>query len=92
MKRPPAKNRKGATADVANAGIVLEPDVFRPLAVAIADELEARALALAPALARIAGADIVHSPEHPETVLRRAIDEGDIVRGLLVERMKRGKG
>lgn len=63
---------------------------IRAIAEAVADAMEAKLAAIGPALARLAAANTLQSVERPETIFKRALDEGDIVRGLIVKRNTRG--
>ena len=65
-KLPPTNSSK-AVVEI-SAGSV------RAIAEAVADKL----VEVGPKLARLAAADTVHTVQKPETVLRRAIDEGEI--------------
>lgn len=46
-------------------------------------EIRAALADLGPILARLAAADTVHTTEFPETVFRRAVDEGRIARSII---------
>jgi hypothetical protein len=46
-------------------------------------EIRAALAEFGPILARIAAADTIHTTERPETVLKRAVDEGHIARRLM---------
>lgn len=46
-------------------------------------EIRAALAEFGPILARIAAADTIHTTERPETVLKRAVDEGRIARRLM---------
>lgn len=50
---------------------------------AIRAEIRAALAEFGPILARIAAADTIHTTERPETVLKRAVDEGRIARRLM---------
>ena len=48
-------------------------------------EIRAALAEFGPILARLAAADTIHTTEFPETVLRRAVDEGRLARRLMDE-------
>jgi hypothetical protein len=50
---------------------------------AIRAEIRAALAEFGPILARIAAADTIHTTERPETVLKRAVDEGRLARRLM---------
>lgn len=68
------KKTKPAPANGSEAVVELSAGSVRAIAEAVADKL----VEVGPKLARLAAADTVHTVQKPETVLRRAIDEGEI--------------
>lgn len=66
--------------------------IIRDFAEAVAEAFGRKLLEIGPTLARLAQADTLHSTEQPQTVFRRAIAEGDAVRGLLAEKAARTEG
>lgn len=83
MVTSPKKARNAPT----NVGKAAECEVVelsarsvRAIAEAIAEKL----LDIGPKLARLAAADTIHTIENPNTVLKRAIDEGVSARTLLL--------
>lgn len=77
MAKATAKSKATPTAEVSLAPASV---------VAIADEIEKRLVAVGPTLARLAAADTIHSVERGETVIRHALDEGDVAARLMAER------
>lgn len=77
-KAKPATTNGGVS--VKGEAVELSASSVRAIAEAVAGKL----LEIGPTLARLAAADTVHSVERPETILRRAIDEGDSARALLL--------
>jgi hypothetical protein len=72
MAASPKKAKSKPTSG--GESVELSPGSVRAIAEAVADKL----VEVGPKLARLAAADTVHTVEKPETVLRRAIDEGEI--------------
>ena len=73
MAAAPKKSKLAPTND-GEAVVELSAGSVRAIAEAVADKL----VEVGPKLARLAAADTVHTVQKPETVLRRAIDEGEI--------------
>ena len=72
-KKAKSKPTSGGESVELSAGSV------RAIAEAVAEKL----VEIGPKLARLAAADTIHSVERPETLFRRAIEEGASVSALL---------
>ena len=79
-----AQERAGAR------GVILDPSSVAALSGAIVEGIRAALIDIGPTLARIAASDTLHSLEKPATILRRAIDEGNLARALFDESKARG--
>lgn len=73
------KKPKPAPTKSSETVVELSPGSVRAIAEAVADKL----VEVGPKLARLAAADTIHTVEKPETVLRRAIDEGDVASEMM---------
>lgn len=76
-KVKPATTNEGASRP---GGVV---EISERSARAIADAVAEKLLDIGPKLARLAAADTIHSVERPETLFRRAIEEGASASALL---------
>ena len=76
-----AASPKKAKPATSNGGesVELSAGSVRAIAEAVAEKL----VEIGPKLARLAAADTIHSIERPETLFRRAIEEGASVSALL---------
>lgn len=81
-----AQERAGAR------GVILDPSSVAALSGAIVEGIRAALIDIGPTLARIAASDTLHSLEKPATILRRAIDEGNLARALFDESKAKGGG
>ena len=77
-KKAKSKPTSGGEA-VKGESVELSARSVRAIAEAIAEKL----LEIGPKLARLAAADTIHSVERPETLFRRAIEEGASASALL---------
>lgn len=77
-KKAKSKQMSGGEA-VKGESVELSARSVRAIAEAIAEKL----LEIGPKLARLAAADTIHSVERPETLFRRAIEEGASASALL---------
>lgn len=81
-----AQKRAGAR------GVILDPSSVAALSGAIVEGIRAALIDIGPTLARMAASDTLHSLEKPATILRRAIDEGNLARALFDESKAKGGG
>lgn len=81
-KAKPAKSNGGEAVEggaVEGGAVELSAGSVRAIAEAVAEKL----VEIGPKLARLAAADTIHSIERPETLFRRAIEEGARASALL---------
>ena len=76
-KKAKSKPTSGGESVELSAGSV------RAIAEAVAEAVAEKLVEIGPKLARLAAADTIHSIERPETLFRRAIEEGASVSALL---------
>ena len=74
-KAPPSNGGEAVKGEA----VELSAGSVRAIAEAVAEKL----VEIGPKLARLAAADTIHSVEQPETVFRRAIEEGSSASALL---------
>ena len=83
---PDARERPYKRTD--GAAVNLSSEAVCAIAEAVAAAVVARLEELLPICARVAAADTMRSMQQPETVLRKAVDEGLIAAGIIRERRK----